>query len=143
MIPVRGGTSTVLPAADANPLIVGGNFKYEYRGNKDKGFPNKDGSALTGYGNRFLVGVTFDWKANDSINFFGRVAGEVGQLGNTTHDSNPNDFKMDEFGVKTTLNGWKLSVGRQGAQLGQGGVLYAGVDWACTTELLRRNSNNQ
>lgn len=128
-IAVGGATSTV-SATDTNPLTVGGGFKYEYRGNKDKGFVNKDGNTVTGYGNRFLVGITFDWKANDSTNFFGRVAGEVGQFGNTTHDSSPNDFKMDEFGVKTTLDGWKFSIGRQGAQLGQGGVLYAGVDWA-------------
>jgi hypothetical protein len=124
----EGATSTVV--ADKNPLTVGGNFKYEYRGNKDKGFYNKDGNIVTGYGNRFLVGITFDWKANDSTNFFGRVAGEVGQLGNTTHDSSPNDFKLDEFGVKTTLDSWKFSIGRQGVQLGQGGVLYSGVDWA-------------
>jgi hypothetical protein len=122
-------TTSTAPAAD--PVHVSGSFKYEYRSNQDKGFLQKNSTHyVTNYGNRFLYGINLDWKVDDSTAFFGRVAGEISQLGNTTHDGSPNDFKVDEFGVKTTKDGWNFSIGRQGAQLGQGGVLYAGVDWA-------------
>jgi len=126
---VIAGAASTAGATDA--LKVSGNFKYEYRSNQDRGFLQENSTHyVTNYGNRFLVGINLDWKIDDSNTFFGRVAGEIGQLGNTTHDSSPNDFKMDEFGVKTTMNGWQFSIGRQGVQLGQGGVLYSGVDWA-------------
>ncbi len=115
-------TAGTAPAAD--PVHVSGNFKYEYRSNQDKNF------GVTNYGNRFLYGINLDWKVDDSTAFFGRVAGEISQLGNTTHNGSPNDFKLDEFGVKVTKDGWNYSIGRQGVQLGQGGVLYSGVDWA-------------
>jgi hypothetical protein len=127
---VVGGAPSTPSVAATNPITVGGNFKYEYRSNQDRAFHRSDGSTVTGYGNRFLVGITLDWKANDFTSVFGRVAGEVGQFGNTTHDSSPNDFKLDEFGVRTTYDGWQFSLGRQSAQLGLGGVLYSGVDWA-------------
>jgi hypothetical protein len=117
--------STTSPAPAADPVHVSGNFKYEYRSNQDR--PN-DGT--TSYGNRFLYGINLDWKVDDSTAFFGRVAGEINQLGTTTHNGDLNDFKLDEFGVKATKDGWNYSIGRQGVQLGQGGVLYSGVDWA-------------
>jgi hypothetical protein len=129
-----GATST---AAAANPLTVGGTFKDEYRSNHDRAFLNKSGTGtVTNYNTRFYGSIDFDWKANDSTDFFGRIAGEISQLGNLTHDSNPNDFKMDQYGVKTTLGGWNFSVGRQGIQLGQGGVLYAGIDYAAPLSYL-------
>lgn len=132
---IAGGATNT--AVAANPLTVSGTFLDEYRSNQDRAFLNTNGpGTVTNYNTRFYSGINFDWKADASTDFFGRVAGEISQLGNTTHDSNPNDFKMDEFGLKTDLGGWNFSIGRQGIQLGQGGVLYAGIDFAAPLSYL-------
>lgn len=104
----------------ADPIDFNGSFDYQFRNNSDKAF----NSQFTR--ERFLVGLNFDGKIDANTTAFGRVAGKIGNWG--TAPAGNNDFKLDQFGVKTDLDGWNVSVGRQGVQLGQGGVFYAGGD---------------
>jgi hypothetical protein len=104
----------------ADPINLNGSFDYQFRNNSDKAF----NAQFTR--ERFLVGLNFDGKIDADTTAFGRIAGKVGNWG--TAPAGNNDFKLDQFGVKTGLDGWNISVGRQGVKLGQGGVFYAGSD---------------
>lgn len=101
----------------AEPINVSSSFKYEFRNNND--------STGKTTANRFQVGVNFDGKVDANTTFFGRVAGQISDFGT---DPSSTDFKLDQFGVKVNLDGWNVSLGRQGALLGQGGIFYAGND---------------
>lgn len=105
----------------ADPINVSSTFKYEFRNNDDAATGSKSSA------DRMQVGVNFDGKIDANTAFFGRVAGQVSSFGKTPAST---DFKMDQFGVKANLDGWNVSLGRQGAQLGQGGAFYAGNDIA-------------
>ena len=113
---VMGLTGTAL----ADPINFNGSFDYQFRNNRDKAF-NSYGTR-----ERFLVGLNFDGKIDADTTAFGRVAGKIGDWGNAP--AGTNDFKLDQFGIKTDLSGWNVSLGRQGVQLGQGGAFYAGTD---------------
>jgi len=103
----------------AEPVNVSSSFKYEFRNNDDaSGKVTKD---------RFYVGINLDGKIDANTTYFGRIAGKMGDFGTAPADS---QFKLDQYGVKVNLDGWNVSLGRQGAQLGQGGTFYAGGDIA-------------
>lgn len=108
----------------ADPVNVSSSFKYEFRNNNDA-----SGKSTA---NRMQVGINLDGKVDADTTFFGRVAGQIGNFGNAA-PSSVNDFKLDQFGVKTNLGGWDLSLGRQGVQLGQGAIFYSGNDIAPLT----------
>jgi hypothetical protein len=114
------GTAFADAATTPDPLQISGSFKYETRVNHDNAFNSKSTA------NNFYEGINLNWKANDSTSFFGRVAGEQ-KAGQSTPNST-DDFKLDQYGVKSTYSGWTFSLGRQGTQLGQGGTFYAGQD---------------
>lgn len=103
----------------ADPVNVSSSFKYEFRNNDDAATGSKSSN------DKFQVGINFDGKIDADTTFFGRVAGQVGNFGKAPAGT---DFKLDQFGVKANLDGWNVSLGRQGAQLGQGGAFYAGND---------------
>jgi|GEM_PF-2138212 len=127
---VLGATGTAFADAavadsTADQLQVSGSFRYQYRDNQDKAF---DTSSTQ---NNFQEDVNLSWKANANTTFFGRVAGENANFG-VKAPANANDFTMDEYGIKTTMGGWTASIGRQDAQLGQGGTFAAGGISPCT-----------
>jgi hypothetical protein len=118
---VMGLAGTAMAADQTpDPLQVTGSFKYETRSNHDNAFGDKSTA------NNFYAGINLNWKANDSTTFFGRVAGE--QKAGKSTPASTDDFKLDQFGVKSTVDGWTFSLGRQGTQLGQGATFYAGTD---------------
>jgi len=117
------GTAYAADADAASPLQATGFFEYQYRNNQDKAF------GVFNSSNRFETAINLTWKASDSATFFGRVAGENSDFTSAT-PAGSQDFKMDQYGVKTTIGDWTASIGRQGVQLGQGGTLYAGADIA-------------
>ncbi len=118
---VMGLAGTAMAADQSpNPLQVTGSFKYETRSNHDNAFGDKSTDNI------FFSGINLNWKADDSTTFFGRLAGR--QSAGKSRPAASNDFKMDQFGVKSTVDGWTFSLGRQGAQLGQGATFYSGSD---------------
>ena len=113
--------SFVLSAAGtafAFPVDFNGDFKYEFR-------QNKDFQVQTNNQNRFYTDLKFNGKIDESTTFFSRIGGQVIDT-RAAHITS--GFTMDQFGVKTTSGNWNFALGRQGTQLGQGGVFYAGND---------------
>jgi len=119
--------SFVLSAAGtafAFPVDFNGDFKYEFRQNNDYGTSKYNE-------NRFYTDLKFNGKIDDSTTFFSRFGGQVRDNqskpghGDTSTTSG---FAIDQFGVKTTSGDWNFALGRQGTQLGQGGIFYAGND---------------
>lgn len=114
---------SVAGTAFAFPVDFSGDFKYEFRQNKDFGT-----TPATKNENRFYTDLKFNGKIDDSTTFFGRFGGEVrdNQVGGS--GSNTSGFTLDQFGVKSSVGNVNYVLGRQGTQLGQGGIFYAGSD---------------
>lgn len=113
---------SVAGTAFAFPVDFSGDFKYEFR-------QNKDFNEKTGNENRFYTDLKFNGKIDDSTTFFGRFGGEVRDRQSATGANNQTSgFTMDQFGVKSNIGDVNYVLGRQGAQLGQGGIFYAGSD---------------
>lgn len=104
--------------AFADPIEVNGTIKYEYRNNNDK-------NAAPSTANQLSLGLNLSSKIDTNTTAFGRIAGRIRDLGNANVGDN---FKMDQFGIQEKMDTWNFSLGRQGAQLGQGGILYAGIN---------------
>lgn len=117
--------SFVLSAAGtafASPVDFSGDFKYEFRQNKDFTQPTKNQ-------NRFYTDLKLNGKIDNDTSYFARFGGLA--IDNESQPGGGNTtsgFTMDQFGVKTTTGNWTFGLGRQGTSLGQGGVFYAGND---------------
>ncbi len=104
--------------AFADPVDVNGTIKYEYRNNNDK---NTDPSTA----NQLSIGINFSSKIDTNTTAFARIAGRNSDWGKSNGNNN---FKLDQFGVSEKMDNWTFALGRQGAQLGQGGIVYAGIN---------------
>jgi len=115
---------SVAGTAFAFPVDFSGDFKYEFRQNSDFGKAKYQE-------NRFYTELKFSGKIDDSTSFFSRFGGQVkdnqSKPGNGDY-ATTSGFTMDQFGVKAKAGDWNFAIGRQGTQLGQGGIFYAGND---------------
>ncbi|VBB09363.1 gram-negative porin [Lucifera butyrica] len=111
---------SVVGTALAYSVDVSGDFKYEFRSNHDGAF-HDDGNTA----NKMSTEFKFSGKLDENTSFFTRFSGQVND---PSGKSTTSDFNLDQFGLKANYGNWTFSLGRQGAQLGQGSIFYAGND---------------
>lgn len=109
-------------AALAFPLDVTGDFRLQARSIDDGiagGAADKDNSWF-----QLRTRLNFSGEVDKDTTFFGRFSARNDFGGNQTG----NGASFDQYGVKLKASDWKVSIGRQAVNLGQGTIISTGSD---------------
>lgn len=109
-------------AALAFPLDVTGDFRLQGRSIDDgiAGGTAKDDSWF-----QLRTRLNFSGEVDKDTTFFGRISAR-----NNFGAAQNSDAAFDQYGVRLKTGEWKLSIGRQAVNLGQGTIISTGSDAA-------------
>lgn len=116
------GTVAAASVSDT-PLTITGDFRL-----RDIFYNNKIGGAKVDDSFfQFRARINMETKINEDTTLFARF-GLRNSFGQSDSSDGSSYQQIDQYGIRTNLGNWKMSLGRQGVNLGQGLIISTGND---------------